>query len=149
MQNKVKRVLPMGICCFAMLTAAYVSAAVQNSVAEYCEIALKIMNVTELQMKDRISLARSHSGSREELDAALQSLDAKYERAKAQVYSSYGTTLQAHLRYGASHQEAINLYLEENSDVKNMLEDTSQRIQSLRQEMDSLMSAKPAGDGRR
>jgi chromosome segregation ATPase len=140
MRNIIWRLAGIGLCCAALATPAL--AFLQNSIQDYCEISWKILTVTEMELKDRIALAKSHTGTQQELDAALQSLDAQYERLKNQVYSTYGTTVQAFLRYGAAHQSGINSYLEQNSSVKDALEDLNKRIQSLRQEMESVMSAK-------
>jgi hypothetical protein len=112
------------------------------SVADYCEITLKASAVSEFEWKDRISLAQSHRGTSKSLDMNLQTLDSQYGRLRSQLSSHYGTTFQEYLRYGASHQSAIKLYLEQNPGVKTALDDVSARIRSLREQMESVMAGR-------
>jgi len=133
----------------AALAVSGMPAQADFSVRDYCEVTLKASEIDELAWKDRLSLEQSHQGPSKALDVKLQSLDAQYGRFRNQVYAHYGTTFQDYLRYGAGHQAAITLYLEQNVDLKRALSDASSQIRSLRQQMESVMSARHAAEARR
>ena len=118
-------------------------------VQEYCEMTLKITELAELEWKDRVLLAQSHDGSLKPLDLKLQALESQYGRLRSQLYAHYSMTLTGYLRYGASHQNAIKLYLEENAQVRGALDDANRRIESLRQQMESAMSARHAAGAKK
>ena len=119
------------------------------TVRDYCEVTLKAMEVTEVEWKDRISVAQSHQGPSKALEARLRSLESEYNHFRSRAYAQYGTTFQDYLRFGAGHQAAIKQYLEQNADLKNALSETSGRIQGLRQQMESVMSARHAAEARK
>src|SRR5437764_829547 len=119
------------------------------SIAEYCEVTLKSSQLAELEWKDRIALVRSHQGNAKSLDIKLKTMESEYGRFRNQIYAQYGSTLHHYLRFGASHQAAISLYLDQNANTKAALEDASSRIQDLRREAESLMAARLGKESRK
>ena len=135
--------LGTGLMMFFVGLAFSVRAAQPDfTVTDYCDLSLKASQVAELEWKDRILLAQSHQGTSKSLDIKLKALETHHSQLRDQLYARYGTTFHDFLRYGASHQTAIRLYLEQNPSVKSALGDASTRVQSERQQMESLMAAK-------
>jgi hypothetical protein len=131
------------------LAASGRPAQAEFSVRDYCEVTLRAREIAELEWKDRISVAQLHQGPSAVLESKLRSLDPQYERLKGRLYAHYGTTFQDYLRYGASHRAAIRLYLEQDPDMRGALDASSRRVQSLRQHMESVMSARHAAEERK
>ena len=119
------------------------------SVQDYCEISLKVSQLTEAHWTDRISLAQRHQGPMKDLDKQLASADSRYDRLRTQIYAQYGTTFQDYLRYGASHHGAIQGYLENNPQVRSAIEHAQSRVHSLREQLDPVMSRKRAAEARK
>jgi hypothetical protein len=140
--------IPAMILCGALAASAWPAPA-EISVKDYCEATLKASEVAELEWKDRISVAQSHQGTAKALDIKLRALDVAYGGLRNQLYAHYGTTFQDYLRFGASHQSAIKLYLEQNVGVSGTMNDVSARIQSLRRQMESLMAARQVPETRK
>jgi hypothetical protein len=134
---------------YFLLASSVRPAQADFTVADYCEIALKAGQVSELEWQDRISLAQLHQGTSKSLAVNLQTLDSQYGRLRSQLYAHYGTTFQEYLRYGASHQSAIKTYLEQNPGIKGTLDDVSARIRSLSGRMESIMAGRAAKEVRK
>jgi len=63
---------------------------------------------------------------------------AEFDQARKALLSSYGTTDKEYVLYMGEHKQEVEKYLQDNSEVRQQIDDLSAQVNSLSEEYESL-----------
>lgn len=124
-----------------LVSAPFVVAAdgANLSVGQYWELTKARLELAALEWRDRIASAEQAQGNRETLIANSGAIAAQYAIRHNQLLAKFGVSQQAYLHFATDHSREIESYLEENADLKRVLDNLRKNIQSLIQRLDSIV----------
>ena len=101
------------------------------SVASYCELTIKGMEMQIPQTEEVIALVRAHGKDSAELERLLAEKRVVFDREKMRLYEEYGITDVDFVTYMNRNAKAVNAYLAANPGIAERIDALSAAIETL------------------
>lgn len=103
----------------------------------YCQLCINIMQLEASNLQELISIKNQYQDDPDTLIRQIAIKKAEYKQNRDALFSSFGITENEYALYKGEHEREVTVYLEDNPDIKQQIDDLSSQVHTFLNEYES------------